>query len=111
MTTWMSAAFLAATGILLPHYCGAQELADNKDPLSALQMDSSLKQRGKALIHPSDRGLQYCCQDNTKRLSAHDIRISMTNQGYPGENAVAEGMNRIIKEEFNCRAFLSFDKA
>jgi len=35
----------------------------------------------------------------------------MTNQGDPGENAWAERINRSIKDEFNCRAFLSFDLA
>ena len=35
----------------------------------------------------------------------------MTKQGNPGENAIAERMNGTIKEEFNCRAFLTFDQA
>jgi transposase InsO family protein len=35
----------------------------------------------------------------------------MTDQGDPGENAVAERINGILKEEFNCRAFISFDLA
>jgi len=35
----------------------------------------------------------------------------MTNQGDPGENAIAERINRTIKEEFNCRAFLTFEQA
>jgi len=35
----------------------------------------------------------------------------MTNQGEPGENALAERVNRTIKEEFNCRSFISFDLA
>jgi len=35
----------------------------------------------------------------------------MTNQGDPGENAIAERVNRTIKEEFNCRAFLTFEQA
>ena len=46
-----------------------------------------------------------------KLLCSRDIRISMTNQGNPGENAIAERINGTIKEEFNCRAFLSFDQA
>jgi putative transposase len=83
-----------------------------KGPLSALQMALKFKGKGKkALIHHSDRGLQYCCHEYIKLLSAHGIRISMTSQGDPGENAVAERVNGIIKEEFKCRAFLSFDQA
>jgi transposase InsO family protein len=63
------------------------------------------------LIHHSGRGLQYCCQHYVKLLCSKDIRISMTNQGNPGENAIAERINGTIKEEFNCRAFLTFDQA
>ena len=47
------------------------------------------------LIHHSDRGLQYCSSDYVK-LSA----ISMTDNGDPYENALAERMNRTLKEEF-----------
>jgi putative transposase len=83
-----------------------------RGPLSTLKMALKFKGKGKkTLIHHSDRGRQYCCQDYIKLLSAHDIRISMTNQGDPGENAVVERINRIIKEEFNCRAFQTFEKA
>ena len=74
-----------------------------KGPLSALQMAIKFKGKGKKeLIHHSDRGLQYCCQHYVKLLCSKDIRISMTNQGNPGENAVAEWINGTIKEEFNC---------
>ncbi len=68
--------------------------------------------KGKeSLIHPSDPGIQYCCQDYIELLCSNEIRISMTQQGDPGENAIAERINGILKEEFNCRAFISFDLA
>ena len=68
--------------------------------------------KGKeSLIHHSDRGIQYCCKEYIQLLCSHNIQISMTNQGDPGENALAERVNRTIKEEFNCRAFLSFELA
>ena len=83
-----------------------------KGPLSALQMAIKFKGKGKKdLIHHSDRGLQYCCQHYVKLLCSKDIRISMTEQGNPGENPIAERINGTIKEEFNCRAFLTFDQA
>ena len=83
-----------------------------KGPLAALQMAVKNLQKGKeSLIHHSDRGIQYCCKEYIQLLNSHDIRISMTSQGDPGENALAERINRTIKEEFNCRAFLSFDLA
>ena len=52
------------------------------------------------LIHHSDRGAQYCCNDYVNILQDHGITISMTENGDPLENAIAERVNGIIKEEF-----------
>lgn len=52
------------------------------------------------LIHHSDRGLQYCCTDYTTLLENRGISISMTEKGDPYENAIAERVNGILKEEF-----------
>ncbi|WP_190277622.1 DDE-type integrase/transposase/recombinase [Adhaeribacter rhizoryzae] len=87
-----------------------RETLHTTGPLTALQMAVKTLQKGKeSLIHHSDRGLQYCCQDYIKLLSSHTIQISMTNQGDPGENSIAERINRTIKEEFHCQAFLTFE--
>lgn len=51
-------------------------------------------------IHHSDRGIQYCCNTYTKLLKKYAINISMTENGDPLENAIAERVNRTIKEEF-----------
>ena len=51
------------------------------------------------LIHHSDRGVQYASHDYTRLLKAHQIKISMTECGDPKENAVAERVNGIIKNE------------
>jgi transposase InsO family protein len=52
------------------------------------------------LIHHSDRGIQYCCNDYVNLLQSNQIAISMTEHGDPLENAIAERVNGIIKEEF-----------
>lgn len=52
------------------------------------------------LIHHSDRGLQYCSSRYTEMLKQHGIQISMTENGDPYENPVAERMNGILKDEF-----------
>lgn len=52
------------------------------------------------LIHHSDRGVQYCCGDYIGLLCIHDIQPSMTQNGDPLENPIAERVNRTIKEEF-----------
>lgn len=53
----------------------------------------------KGLVHHSDRGVQYCCDDYVNMLRSHDIAISMTEDYKPTDNAVAERVNGIIKEE------------
>ena len=52
------------------------------------------------LTHHSDRGIQYCSGKYVKLLQDNDIRISMTENGDPLENAIAERVNGIIKEEY-----------
>jgi len=52
------------------------------------------------LIHHSDRGIQYCSHNYTAMLNEDRIAISMTQSGSPYENALAERVNGIIKNEF-----------
>lgn len=52
------------------------------------------------LIHHSDRGTQYCSNEYVKLLEKSKIGISMTENGDPLENAIAERVNGIIKEEY-----------
>jgi len=52
------------------------------------------------LIHHSDRGVQYCSSMYVNRLQDYQIQISMTENGDPLENAIAERVNGIIKEEY-----------
>jgi len=63
--------------------------------LSALKAESHLQ-----LIHHSDRGIQYCSHAYVKLLQDYDIKISMTENGDPLENAIAERVNGIIKDEY-----------
>ncbi len=69
-------------------------------PVTALKQ--GLKQRkSKALLyHHSDRGVQYCCHEYVGLLKKNDIKISMTQNGDPGENAIAERVNGILKIDF-----------
>ena len=53
------------------------------------------------LIHHSDRGLQYYCGEYTGLLNDNNVAISMTQNGDPYENALAERVNGILKDEFN----------
>lgn len=52
------------------------------------------------LIHHSDRGVQYASKEYVDILKENSIRISMTESGNPKDNAIAERINRTIKDEF-----------
>ena len=49
---------------------------------------------------PSDRGVQYACDAYIDTLVTHHIRVSMTEDYNPTDNAVAERMNGILKTEW-----------
>lgn len=53
----------------------------------------------EGLIHHSDRGIQYCCDEYVQELTEHNISISMTEDYNPTDNAIAERANGIIKNE------------
>jgi transposase InsO family protein len=76
--------------------------------LSALQM--ALKERtGTApLIHHSDRGIQYCSAEYVKLLKENQVSISMTQSGDPRDNAIAERINGILKQELLERVYANF---
>ena len=73
-----------------------------EESLKALRMAlSSLGGEGPInLIHHSDRGIQYCSKEYVCLLESHQIVISMSRHGDPLENAIAERVNGIIKEEY-----------
>lgn len=78
-------------------------VADNMDAASmkkAFEMAISGRKYKETLIHHSDRGLQYCSREYISLAEKNNIKISMTENGDPYENAMAERMNRTLKEEF-----------
>jgi transposase InsO family protein len=60
----------------------------------------TIKNKPLKLIHHSDRGTQYCCNEYIKLLKENNIQISMTANGDPYENALAERINGILKGEY-----------
>lgn len=79
-------------------------LSDNlntESSLAALRLAvKHRKNKEIPLIHHSDRGLQYCSNEYQKILHKNDIQPSMTQNSDPYENAVAERINGIFKQEF-----------
>lgn len=70
--------------------------------IQALEMALQSRKRTSPyfLIHHSDRGIQYCSGDYVALLNEGNIAISMTQSGSPYDNALAERVNGIIKNEF-----------
>lgn len=63
------------------------------------------------VIHHSDRGIQYCSTEYVKLLQQHHALISMTNNGDPLENAIAERVNGILKSELISTFYSDVDTA
>lgn len=68
--------------------------------LRALQIAMRQARHVQGLIHHSDRGLQYCSNQYVEQLKKHNINISMTEENHCYENAIAERVNGILKDEF-----------
>jgi putative transposase len=79
-----------------------------KGTIQALQQALKNNPNSKGLIHHSDRGVQYCCHEYVEILQNNRIKISMTENGDPLENAIAERVNGILKTELLEKKFHSF---
>lgn len=63
------------------------------------------------VMHHSDRGIQYCSNEYVSLLQQHHALISMTQNGDPLENAIAERVNGILKTELISSYYEDIDKA
>jgi len=81
-----------------------------KGCILALKMALKNNPERKNLIHHSDRGLQYYSVAYVKLLEP-SIRISMSENSDPLENAIAERMNGILKDELLEKYFETFAQA
>lgn len=68
--------------------------------LKALEMALEALPSGAKPIHHSDRGCQYCSHEYVSRLKERGLPISMTETNHCAENALAERMNGILKDEY-----------
>jgi putative transposase len=80
---------------------------------AALSMALTARQPARgSLIHHSDRGVQYACNDYTALLEAHDVQASMSRIGNPYDNAKAESFMKTLKsEQLDGRPYRDADKA
>lgn len=91
-------------------YCLSHDLAA-AGCITALQMAVKERTAGHPLLHHSDRGTQYCSSAYIKLLDQHHIGISMTQSGDPRDNAIAERVNGILKQELLKGVYSNFSQA
>lgn len=85
------------------HKIMGYHIADNLAAVhttKALEMAIASLTKSHHLIHHSDRGLQYCSSEYIELLKRNNFQISMTENGDPLENPIAERINGIIKNEY-----------
>jgi transposase InsO family protein len=73
---------------------------DTAETLTALEMALKGKPQEAQPIHHSDRGCQYCSHDYVRALEQSGLGVSMTEQNHCSENALAERVNGILKQEY-----------
>lgn len=76
------------------------ESLESSETRKALEMALRDLPPGCFPVHHSDRGCQYCCGDYTEFCQAHGLQISMTESLHCYENALAERVNGILKQEY-----------
>lgn len=81
-------------------YDVSQSLSVEGSTRALLMAIKNRKYKGCQLIHHSDRGLQYCSDKYQQLLKQYSIECSMTEQYDPYQNATAERINGILKQEF-----------
>lgn len=82
--------------------CG-YKLSTNMEAKNAVEcLKMAIEAAGdiQGMIHHSDRGIQYCSYEYVKLLQDNQIRISMTQDGNPIDNCIAERVNGILKQEY-----------
>lgn len=72
---------------------------DARLSVAALNMAVATRTVAPGLVHHSDRGVQYACDDYTALLRTHGIQISMSRCGNPYDNARAESFMKTLKYE------------
>ena len=64
------------------------------------------------IVHHSDQGVQYCCQEYINLLEENNIKISMSERANPYYNAKMESFFRTLKvEEVYMFEYDSFEDA
>ena len=76
------------------------ETLESGGTLVALAMALKSLKQGERPIHHSDRGCQYASHKYVKRVEEAGLQMSMTEKNHSAENALAERVNGILKQEY-----------
>lgn len=80
--------------------------------LQALGQTLATLRTSVGVVHHSDRGSQYCCHEFLQALAASRLLSSMTDANHCYQNAIAERINGILKDEFDLdRTFATLGEA
>jgi transposase InsO family protein len=77
-----------------------------RSELAGRALGNALEARrpGAGLLHHSDRGVQYACDDYQRLLRAHGLEASMSRRGNCWDNAAMESFFSTLKRELVHRA-------
>lgn len=110
-------AYLASIIDIFSRKCIGWSLARNIDAILTLDaLNVAINERWHIgfsnLIHHSDQGVQYACDNYIQKLEQFDIKISMSRRGNPYDNAFMESFNKTIKvEEVYINEYETFEEA
>lgn len=76
------------------------ETLETESSLNALAMALKGLKRSEKPIHHSDRGCQYASHAYVETVEKAGLRMSMTEKNHSAENALAERVNGILKQEY-----------
>lgn len=89
---------------IVGYHCG--ETLESLGCVRALDAALATLPADRYPIHHSDRGCQYCCHEYVDRLASRALPVSMTEDNHCYENACAERVNGILKQEYGLRMTL-----
>jgi transposase InsO family protein len=87
------------------------ETLETTTSLKALAMALKGRRKGENPIHHSDRGCQYASHAYVKAVEQAGLTMSMTETNHSAENAMAERVNGILKQEYWLDAIFETTKA
>lgn len=73
---------------------------DHSSAIEVVQRAKESYEDIAGLVHHSDRGSQYCCHEFIRSLLDNGLISSMTDGDHSAQNAIAERVNGILKDEF-----------